>query len=75
MSEDEIRDYVDQYLRETFRWRGLFNFRDVFDIKKEYGIQIGIYRGRADLVLLVDNKPLVVVECKSLGVIAQGPTS
>ena len=73
MTEDEIRDYVDQYLRETFRWLGLFNFRDGFEIKKEYGIQIGSYRGRADLVLLADNKPLVVVECKSQGVMAQGP--
>ena len=70
LTEDQIRDYVDQCLRD-FRWVARA-FAQV-DIKKEYGIQMGCYRGRADLVLLVDDNPLVIVECKSQGVIDKGP--
>jgi hypothetical protein len=71
MTEDEIRDYVDQHLQTAFFSPSIFDFLPT-DIRKEYGIQMGSYRGRADLVLLVDDKPLVIVECKSQGVMAQG---
>ena len=72
MTEDEIRDYVDQYLRETFYRRSLFNIPQL-DIKQEYRIQMGSDKRRADLVLLADGKLIVIVECKSQGVVAQGP--
>ena len=41
--------------------------------KKEYPIRFGRdWTGRADLVLLLDNKPIVIVECKALGLIGRG---
>ena len=43
-----------------------------WSFRKEYPIRFGSNIGRADLVLLLNNKPFVIVECKSLGVISHG---
>ena len=74
MTENQIRNIVEEYLKKTFFYipfqMELFPFR--YNTKKEYPIQIGSYQGRADLVLLANDKLIAIVECKRLGVVGQG---
>lgn len=77
MTENQIREEVRKHLQSKIRqqlnvlkapdfWGQSWSFR------KECPIQFGSNTGRADLVLLLNNKPFVIVECKSLGVISHG---
>ena len=62
MTEPEVRKQVESYLTES--WFYDSGCKTV----KEYGIQIGSCKTRADLVLIAYDKPIVIVECKHQGV-------
>ena len=85
MTENQIRDAVHKHLQlETkqliskFIWKSTNKTRNRvfwqnYSFKKEYNIRFGSkWTGRADLVLLIDNNPLVIVECKAPGLIGRG---
>ena len=77
MTENQIREEVLKHLRSKIGQQlNLFkapNFLgQSWSFRKEYPIRFGSNIGRADLVLLLNNKPFVIVECKSLGVISHG---
>ena len=76
MTENQIREEVLKHLRSNIGQQlNIFKapkFGQSWSFKKEYTIQFGSNTGRADLVLLLNNKPFVIVECKRLGVINHG---
>ena len=77
MTENQIREEVLKHLRSKIGQQlNLFkapNFLgQSWSFRKEYPIRFGSNTGRADLVLLLNNKPFVIVECKRLGVINHG---
>lgn len=79
-TENDIRELVKKYLQRIINIpqnvdkhldRTLFIPR--WEYKKEYTIRFGRERtGRADLVLLLNNTPFVVVECKRPGIEGEG---
>ena len=77
MTENQIREEVLKHLRSKIEHQlNLFKapnfFGQSWSFRKEYPIRFGSNTGRADLVLLLNNKPFVIVECKRLGVINHG---
>lgn len=76
MTENQIREEVLKHLQsEIGQQLNIFKapkFGQSWSFKKEYAIQFGSNTGRADLVLLLNNKPFVIVECKRLEVINHG---
>ena len=77
MTENQISEEVRKHLQSKIRqqlnvlkapdfWGQSWSFR------KECPIQFGSNIGRADLVLLLNNKPFVIVECKRLEAISHG---
>ena len=76
MTENEIKETVLQHLRAAFK-SVIDGQTSVFlplhfDFRKEYEIQIGCRRCRADLVMLINDAPIVIVECKRSGIIGEG---
>ena len=76
MTENQIREEVVKHLRSKIGQQlNIFKapkFGQSWSFKKEYTIQFGSNSGRADLVLVLNNKPFVIVECKRPGVINHG---
>lgn len=70
MTENQIREAVRNHLQSVFKPPSLFG--QSWSFKKEYPIQFGSKRGYADLALLRNNKPFVIVECKGSGLIGDG---
>lgn len=73
-TEDEIREIVHKDLQATLtRLHGENRFgMDWWNFEEEYYIQIGSKKGYADLVLLLNNVPFVIVECKRQGLVEYG---
>ena len=83
MTENQIRKEVLKHIRskiklqlnvfETFKApKAPDFFWESWSFEKEYLIRFGSKIGYADLVLLIDNKPLIIVECKASGLIGYG---
>ena len=68
VTENEIRDAVLKYLG-TLTPPSILSLKNplVFESKKEYTIYLGRKRCRADAALLLNKKPIVLVECKCHG--------
>ncbi len=79
-TENDIREIVRKYLQQRIdipirddKTLGREIFEPRWEFKKEYTIQFGRERtGRADLVLLLNNTPFVIVECKRPGIEGKG---
>ena len=72
MTENQIREEALKHLQWHIGYFKKPLFGQSWSFKKECSIQFGSNTGRAELVLLLSNKPLVIVECKRLGVINHG---
>ena len=80
MTENQIREKVRKYLEEIIRRPDprfhrhlLLQSPQRWNFPKEYPIRFGSKEGgRADLVLLFNNKPVVIVECKRQGDVGYG---
>ena len=72
MTENQIREETLKHLQWHIGYFKKPLFGQSWSFKKEYSIRFGSNTGRADLVLLLNNKPFVIVECKRLGVINHG---
>ena len=80
MTENEIREKVRKYLEEIIRRPDPLFIRhrqlqipQRWNFPKEYPIRFGSRKGGfADLVLLFNNKPVVIVECKRQGNVGYG---
>ena len=79
MTENEIRERVRKYLEEIIRRpqaqflrQRQLKFPRHWGVKKEYPVRFGSKQGYTDLVLLRNNKPFVIVECKRQGDVNYG---
>lgn len=72
MTENQIREAALKHLQWHIKYFKKTLLGQSWSFKKEYSIRFGSNTGRADLVLLLNNKPFVIVECKRLEVINHG---
>lgn len=72
VTEKEIKESVLEYLRTTPPFKESIEKRLDFEIKEEYPIYLGRKKCRADAALLLNKKPILIVECKRQGQTDEG---